>query len=130
MGSEYEYITVAILENYTSEDYGAIDATYLTDVKVEAKITAAEQLINAFIGLSFSSPIPDGIVYATKDIAKRMIYVWMRENGMKMDKEKLLESRRPYLSDEIKEILDLYKSRKVVPIKLHHLYNNDPTVFI
>lgn len=130
MVSQYGYITVAVLEDYASEDYGAIDSTFLADSKVEAKITAAEQLINSYCGTSFTGTIPDGIQYATKDISKRMIYTWMRENGMELDKEKVLESKKPYLSDEIKDLLDIYKAQSVAPIKLHRIYNNDPGYYV
>ena len=129
MVSTYGYATVASLELFASEDYGAIDATFLSDPHVEAKITAAEQIINTYLGTTFTGTIPDGVEYCTHDITKRMIYTWMRDKGMKLDKEKLLETRKPYLSKDIMKLLDVYKTTDIVPIKLHRLYNNNPTVY-
>jgi len=128
MVSKYGYITLKELEEYASEHYSDIDEVHLNDDNVEAKITAAEELINAFVGTSFVVVIPDGISYSTKSISKRMIYAWMRDNGMELDKEKVLESRKPYLSDEIITILNLYKAKNITPIKLHRLYNNNQWV--
>lgn len=129
MASQYGYATVASLELFASEDYGLIDATFLTDAHVEAKITAAEQMINTYLGQTFTAPIPDGVVVSTHIITVRIIYKWMREKGMKIDKEKVLESKKKLLSEDVLELLDKYKSVNVTPIKLHHMYNNDPGVF-
>lgn len=129
MVSEYGYTTVAILEAFTSEDYGTMTKP-ITDSQVDAKITAAEQLINTYLGTSFTGTIPDGIKYCTKDIVKRMLYGVMRENGMMLDKEKVLESQKPYLNSDITSLLDVYKAQSVAPIKLHRLYSNDPDLVI
>jgi len=129
MVSEYEYASVASLELFASEDYGLIDATFLTDGHVESKITAAEWIVNTFCGQSFTGTIPDGVKYATHDIAKRLIYTWMREHGMKLDKEKLLASKLPLLTPEIEGLLGIFKSQTTVPVKLHRLYNNDLGVY-
>ena len=61
MASQYGYATVASLELFASEDYGLIDATFLTDAHVEAKITAAEQIINTYLGQTFTGTIPDEV---------------------------------------------------------------------
>ena len=127
MVSEYGYATVASLELYTSEDYSEM-VRKITDGEVDAKITAAEWLINTYLGQTYSGTIPDGVKFATHDIAKRLLYQWMREHGMKLDKEKVLEADKKLLNDDIKEILSVYKSSNN-PIKLHHLYNNDPSVY-
>lgn len=128
MASQYGYATVASLELFASEDYGLIDATFLTDAHVEAKITAGEQLVNTYTGKTYTAPFPDGIVYCTHDIAKRLLYQWMREHGMKLDKEKVLQAKKPIFSKEIVLILDMFKTTKVSPVRLHRLYNNDPSV--
>ena len=128
MVSEYEYATVASLELYTSEDYGAIDATLLADDEVYAKITAAEWLINTYLGTSFTGTIPDGVIFATHDITKRLLYKWMRENGMMLDKQQVLEADKALISEDIKMLLNTYKGSST-PIKLHRFYNNNPGVF-
>lgn len=129
MVSKYGYITVATLELFASEDFGAIDATYLSDAHIDSKISAAEELVNTYCGKSFTGTIPDGVLYSVKNIASRMIYTWMRERGMKLDKDKVLKSKEPYLTPEIQDLLNIYKTGKIVPIKLHRLYNNNPSVY-
>jgi hypothetical protein len=120
MASKYGVITYAELEAYASEDYskimedlGELDEITV-EIQVEAKITAAEELCGSYTGINlsdFSGTFPDGLTFSVKDISKRMLYTWMRENGMELDKEKVLESKKPYLTDQIKETLNLIKDQ-------------------
>jgi len=124
MVSSYGYITIATLELYASGNYEAIDATYLGDTYVDAKITAAEEFLIGYLGVTFVAPVPAPISFATKDIAKRLIYRWMREKGMKLDKEKLLEADKPFITEDLEILLRIYKVKNVAPIKLHRMYTD------
>ena len=56
MGSEYDYISVQMLEAYMSENFSEIDAgdNILLDPQINAKITMAEELINGYMLTSFT----------------------------------------------------------------------------
>ena len=118
MVSKYGYITLAELELAWSEDYSAIDATELADAKVDAKITLAEETINGYVDAdAFTGTIPDAIISATKIISVRLIYRWMREQGMELSKEDLLEAAKPLLdADDIIPLLSEYKSKETTTV--------------
>ena len=128
MASTYGYSTIVKLELYSSEDYGTIDATYLTDPHVEAKITSGERKINTYLGKTFTGTIPDGVIDSTNIIATRLIYRWMLTHNFKLSKNQQEEALKPLLDDDVKILLDVYKGA-TTPIKLHRFYNNNPAVF-
>jgi len=128
MVSAYGYTDVAGLELFSSEDYGLIDPTYLTDPHVDAKITSAERKINTYTGTSFSGTIPDGIIDTTNVIAHRMILKWLSRHKFELSKEQLKEAAKPLLSDDVTLILNKYKQTEISPISLHRMYNNNPNV--
>ena len=129
MASAYGYTDIAGLELYSSEDYGLIDSVYLTDPYVDAKITSAERKINTFIGTSFSGTIPDGIIDSTNVIAHRIILKWMNRHKFELSKEQKTEAAKPIFSDDVILMLKSYKQTKSSPINIHHMYNNNRSVF-
>ena len=127
MASLYGVITLAQLELFSSEDYSVIDPVYLDDAHVDAKITAAEEFVFGYIGVELTT-FSAGIVYSVKVIATRMIYKWMRDQGMMLSKEKLLDAAKPLVTPDVEKMLSKYTGR-ANPIKIHRLFNNDPTVY-
>ncbi len=81
MVSEYGYLTLENLENFTGTDYSAVDATAYTDARVEANITLAERMVNAYLGVSTGQTKSDGIVTATTLISQRILHDNMVELG-------------------------------------------------
>ncbi|MCP4550883.1 MAG: hypothetical protein GY834_02330 [Bacteroidetes bacterium] len=79
MASTYEYTTVAALEALMALTLDAVDARY-TDAVVEAKITQAERWINEYCGQTFTGTIPDGVVFATLEVAKFFMNLQMLED--------------------------------------------------
>ncbi len=69
MVSEYEYTTLAAVEAFTAIDYSAVDSTAFTAVNIDAKITIAEKMINAHLGVTGAQTVTDGIETATILIA-------------------------------------------------------------
>lgn len=126
--SAYGYSTVAKLEDFSSEDYGAIDAVYLADPKVDAKITAAEQIINTYTGVVQTAPIPDAYEVSTNMIADKLILRWLWRHNFPLTKAQQKVVLQPLIDDDVVMLLDKYKVKQVTPIKLHSLYNNDPNV--
>lgn len=123
MASEYGYITVTELENFTNTDYSAVDATY-TDTVIEANISQAERLINIYMGESFSSPIPDTIKYVALDVSFKLMHNRMVEEGI-MDRENP-KKYFPILNDENKELLDKYINKtQSNEVDLLRLYDNE-----
>ena len=70
--SIYSYLTVTELEAYTGIDYEANNTTY-TDLVVEAKITIAERMVNAYLGVSTGQTVTDGVKVATMIIAAHLM---------------------------------------------------------
>ena len=74
MVSTYQYITLANLEDKSGIDYSVVDATAFTDTKVEAVITIAERMVNAYLGVSTGQTKTDGVITATILISERMMH--------------------------------------------------------
>ena len=86
MVSVYGYITVADVENAAIKDYSNIHSKY-TDPKIEANITLAERAVNSYCGdISFSTPIPDSVVFVTTTATLRFLHNRMVDDGA-MDRE-------------------------------------------
>ena len=81
MVSVYGYVSLANLENFTGIDYSAVDAVAYTDARVEANITLAERMVNAYLGVSTGQTKSDGIVTATTLISQRILHDNMVELG-------------------------------------------------
>lgn len=119
MASEYGYATITTVENRSGMDYSAIG---LSDEQIEAQISQAERLVNIYCGQSFSGTIPDGVVYVVLEIAVKKLWNLLLENGYAKG-EKYVD----FFDQELKEILNKYRSTAITPIKIHRLYNNDAT---
>jgi hypothetical protein len=66
MVSTYGYLTLANLEKFTGIDYSTIQATYFADANVEMNISTAEELVNAYLGVSTAQTITNAITLSTK----------------------------------------------------------------
>lgn len=102
MASEYAYADLAGVENYTGLDYSSIDATALSDTKVDAKITMAEKIINGFLGEDSDITITDGMEVATIIIAAQLIHQAMNQMGY------FIDIQAPLFELPVKEILKLF----------------------
>ncbi len=65
MASDYEYTTLAAVEEFTAIDYSAVDSTAFTAVNIDAKISIAEKMINAHMGKTGAQTVTDGIEICT-----------------------------------------------------------------
>lgn len=79
MASEYEYITVANLEDKTVKDYSVINAKY-TDAKVEAQITLAERFVRSQLE-DAPDTATDGMIVATTLLAERFMHNLLVQDG-------------------------------------------------
>jgi len=70
--SVYAYITGDELEAYTGIDYSANNAIY-TEAIVMAKVTIAERMVNAYLGVSTAQTKTDGIKVATIIVAAHLM---------------------------------------------------------
>lgn len=74
MASTYAYTTLANIENLIGIDLSAVDSGAFSDARVEAQITSAEKLINAYLGETADQTNTDGIescaVYITLKLIK------------------------------------------------------------
>lgn len=75
--SVYQYITGDDLENYTGIDYDANNAIY-TEAVVMAKVTVAERMVNAYLGVSSAQTKTDGVKVATIIIAAHLLAISMQ----------------------------------------------------
>ena len=66
MVSTYGYLTLANLEKFTGIDYSTINATAFADDNVEMNISTAEELVNAYLGVSTAQTITNAITISTK----------------------------------------------------------------
>jgi len=89
--SEYSYATTANVEDFTGIDYSAIHATKFTDVKIEAKITIAEKMVNSYLGVDGAQTITDGIEACTIIIAAKILHLNLIELGFHNKDEHTLE---------------------------------------
>jgi hypothetical protein len=80
IASAYGYTDVAALEAVHKVDYETMDATY-TDANVEATISQAERWVNEYCGQSFTGTIPDGVTFATLEMAKFLMNQQMVDDG-------------------------------------------------
>ena len=81
MASVYAYATLAKVENYTGIDYSAVDSVRLSDTHVEKKITMAERMINAYLGVSTAQTVTDSIIVCTIILAAKTLHDVLIELG-------------------------------------------------
>ena len=74
MASTYGYATLADVENYTGIDYSTVDSVALADGKSEKKITIAERIINAYLGVTTGQTVTDGIKSCTIILAAHFLH--------------------------------------------------------
>jgi hypothetical protein len=79
IASTYEYTDVAGLEAFMQTDLETLDARY-TNANVEAVITQAERWVNSYCKQSFTGTIPDGVVFATLEMARYLMCRQMVED--------------------------------------------------
>jgi len=72
--SAYGYITGDELEDYTGIDYSAIHATKFSEALVMGKVTIAEKMINAYLGVDGAQTITDGIEACTLIISAKILH--------------------------------------------------------
>ena len=104
MASEHAYTDIAGVENLTGIDYSTVDSVRLADGKVEAKITLAEQIINAYLGTSSAETITDGITLCTIMISAKLLHNNLIALGYREFEQQSLD----YMNMSIKEILAEY----------------------
>ena len=71
--STYGYITGDQLEDFTSVDYSVVDATAFAEAKVMGKVSIAETMVHAFLGVSSAQTATDGIKTAVMLISARIL---------------------------------------------------------
>ena len=74
MASEYAYTTISGIENLTGIDYSTVDSVRLSDTHVEAKITLAEKMVIAYLGVSSAETVTDGVELATIMITAKLLH--------------------------------------------------------
>jgi len=110
--SKYSYLgadCVAPMEAFAVTDYSAVDALY-TDATIGAIVSDAERVINTLTNNQFTAPIPDGVVFATKDVAYRLMYNRILDDGlnqlnpqpkqMKLLSESMLIILKPFIKNK------------------------------
>jgi hypothetical protein len=81
MASTYAYTTLANIENLIGIDLSAVDATAFSDARVEAQITSAEKIVNAYFGETADQTDTDGIESSTVYITLKLIKAKMINLG-------------------------------------------------
>jgi hypothetical protein len=72
--SDYGYITGDELEAYSGIDYSAVHATKFSEALVMGKVTIAEKMINAYLGVDGAQTITDGIEACTLIISAKILH--------------------------------------------------------
>ena len=106
-GSVYSYATLANIEDFTGIDYSTVDATALSDTRVEKKITIAERLINAYLGVTSAQTVTDGIKTCTVIIAAKLLDDNLKHLGYHGEAEHAVSD---ILNMSIKEMLSTFLS--------------------
>ena len=127
MATAYGYIKQSELEDYTATTYSSVDSSYTNNV-IESWISQSERLINTYLGQTFTGIIPDGVVYVCLELSHRIAHNRMIFDGF-IDRDNIPKYKEPLLDSDLIKILNKYQAKNIVPIKLHRLYNNDPTVY-
>jgi len=81
--SKYSYLgadCVAPMKLFAVTDYSAVDALY-TDATIGSIVSDAERIVNTLTNQVFTGTIPDGVVFSTKDIAYRLMYNRILDDG-------------------------------------------------
>jgi len=100
MASDYDYITVALLEAYTGINYETTSATY-TDAFVLAQISIAERVVRS-IAVDPPTTATDEIYAATMILSERFMRNVMIIDGFA---EEIPQSIKAFLDDLVNLIL-------------------------
>jgi len=73
MASTYGYTTLAAIENLAGIDYTTVDSVAFSDARVEASITAAEQIINGYLGETADQTDTDGLATCANFITMKLL---------------------------------------------------------
>ena len=89
MASTYAYATLADIENFTGIDYSAVDSTAFSDVRVDATITMAERMVNAYLGITdkTADTTTDAMIMATIIITAKLMNEKMINLGYALEEE-------------------------------------------
>lgn len=79
--STYGYITGDELEAFTSVDYSTLNATVFSEANVMAKVSIAERMVHAYLGVSSAQTATDGIKTAVMLISARILNDSMIKSG-------------------------------------------------
>jgi len=82
MVSTYEYCALADVEAFTGIDYSTLHATKFTAALIDAKITIAERMINAYLGVTVAQTKTDGIISAAIIISAKILHGAVLELGV------------------------------------------------
>lgn len=74
MASTYGYTDLATIENLTGIDFSVVDGTAFSDARVDAMITAAEQLINGYLGETADQTDTDGLETCANFITIKLLH--------------------------------------------------------
>ena len=109
MASTYEYCTVANVEAFTAIDYSALHATKFTDALIEAKITIAERMINAYLGSNGAVSKTDGVITCAIIISAKILHAAIIELGFHGS----VEHQRELIDISVPAILRMFLSTDV-----------------
>ena len=69
-GSTYAYLDEDVFEDYIGIDLSTVDATVFSDANVTAIVTAAEEFVNAHLGVSAAQTVTNALTVCTKLYAR------------------------------------------------------------
>ena len=69
-GSTYAYLDEDVFEDYIGIDLSTVDAVIFSDANVTAIVTAAEEQVNAHLGISAATTVTNAITVCTKLYAR------------------------------------------------------------
>ena len=115
MASDYAYTTVANLEAIHT-DYSVVDADYV-DAFIDGIISQAERWVNEYCGKTFTGTIPDGVVFATLEMARFL-----------MNRQMLEDAHLKELPTKLSQILQLCKT-PLAKNKVKPTYSGSATDF-
>lgn len=108
MASEYAYASITDIENYTGIDYSAVDSVRLADGRTEKKITIAERMVNAYLGVSVAQTVTDAVKMCTIVLAAKMLHNSLKELGYHEGEGDVI-----YINMTEAQLLDFFMNRDV-----------------
>lgn len=99
----YGYLDGDVFEDYIGMDLSTINATIFSDANVVAIITAAEEFINAYLGVSVAQTVTNAITVCTKLYARLNTETIL--NGIGYYEEDTYSLTEPQVIVLVKELL-------------------------